>query len=296
MADDSKSKTIDTPNDGESIVHEDTVDAQPPQTEHQNPVFLTKRALKRLLKSERREAERPLWVARRKEKRQRIKEQRRQRKQAGDLPQTARRRDAPIPSGVEVVIDCDFDDLMKESERTSLAKQITRIYSINNHSVHSVKLKVHSFNKLLAKRFIENMHSQHERWHDIEFSADTFEPTPNTIYLSSDAQDVLTCLEPGKTYIVGGIVDKGRYRNLCKDKAERLNIPTARLPIDEYIKLNGRRVLTTNHVVELMLKWLECKDWATAFKSVLPPRRLINPKNALKDAKIEDANTNRTDI
>lgn len=37
--------------------------------------------------------------------------------------------------------------------------------------------------------------------------------------------------------------------------------------------MSSRFVLTTNQVVEIMLKYLECRDWKEAFMEVIPQRK-----------------------
>lgn len=241
------------------------------------PPGMSKRQYKRQLKAERIEKERPMWLAARKEKRKQAKQKRRE---AGEPP-IKRHRPVPErhdPSNVGIIVDCGFDELMKEGERTSLARQIVHCYSFNSKAPLYVDLKITSFDKLLKKRFDENMHAQHEKWKGIEFQQQDFTPNDSMLYLSSDSENVLETLTPGTTYIIGGIVDKGRYKDLCKDKAEKMGLKTARLPIDKYIKLSGRRVLTTNHVFELMLRYLEFEDWSKAFNAVLPSRKLLETR------------------
>ncbi|OAA73627.1 tRNA m(1)G methyltransferase domain containing protein [Cordyceps fumosorosea ARSEF 2679] len=85
----------------------------------------------------------------------------------------------------------------------------------------------------------------------------------DVVYLSSDSPYTLTRLEPGTTYVVGGLVDKNREKG----------IRTARLPIGEYMVMRSRQVLATNHVVAIMLRWLEHEDWGKAFLSVIPKRK-----------------------
>ena len=96
---------------------------------------------------------------------------------------------------------------------------------------------------------------------------------PQLIYLSSDSPNTLTTLSPYTTYIIGGIVDKNRHKGLCYARAQEYGIPTAKLPIGEYMTMNSRAVLTVNHVVEIMLRWLELGDWGEAFNRVIPKRK-----------------------
>lgn len=95
----------------------------------------------------------------------------------------------------------------------------------------------------------------------------------DVIYLSSDSPYTIQRLEPNKTYVVGGLVDKNREKGLCHRRATQLGIRTARLPIGDFMVMQSRQVLATNHVVEIMLKWLEYEDWGEAFLSVIPKRK-----------------------
>ena len=135
-------------------------------------------------------------------------------------------------------------------------------------------------------------------------------PIRDAIYLTADTDDTLTALEPGKTYIIGGIVDKNRYKGLCRAKADRLGIRAAKLPlsqemlqaVERNVRLQGesiqdedgrqegnkafvgRKVLTVNQVVEILTAWTETRDWVTALEKALPRRKLKQRGPAAKSA------------
>ncbi|KAI1811617.1 hypothetical protein GGS20DRAFT_578953 [Poronia punctata] len=123
------------------------------------------------------------------------------------------------------------------------------------------------------------------------------EPEPedvdkSIVYLTADSPYTLERLEPNTCYIVGGIIDKNREKGLCYKIAREKKIRTAKLPIGEYMVLQHRHILATNHVVEIMLKWLETGDWASAFMQVIPSRKggqLKTGQDSPAEAEAEEA-------
>lgn len=104
-------------------------------------------------------------------------------------------------------------------------------------------------------------------------SDSTTTTTPSIVYLTSDSPHTLERLQPYTSYIIGGIVDKNRHKGICYKRACERGVATARLPIGEYMTMQSRSVLTINHVVEIMLKWLETGDWGKSFLTVIPKRK-----------------------
>jgi tRNA (guanine9-N1)-methyltransferase len=200
------------------------------------------------------------------------------------------------------VMDCGYDDLMLQKERISLASQLTRSYSDNSRAQYHAHLMCSSFDKLLKERF-DTVLWAHKNWKRIRFMpedfthaaelakaqmagprggslAGPFADQPHAkpedgevIYLSSDSDNTLTELKPYSTYIIGALVDKNRHKAVCYKQAVAKGIKTAKLPIGQYIEMSHRSVLATNHVVEIMLRWLECRDWGEAFMKVIPQRK-----------------------
>jgi tRNA (guanine9-N1)-methyltransferase len=79
-------------------------------------------------------------------------------------------------------------------------------------------------------------------------------------------------------------------QRLCADKAERLGIKTARLPIDP-TRLIGSTVLTVNGVVNILLTYNETLDWEKTFDRSLPKRK-VKAVEALPDDDDEEERYN----
>ena len=211
-----------------------------------------------------------------------------------------------------VVFDCSFDDYMLEQEIKSLSTQITRCYSDNRSAPFRVHLAVASFGGRLKERHDVILNKQYQSWSGFHFLSDDFvtvsdkaegwmepdsenvsgalasegspeEPRKEIVYLSSESDVTLERLHPNSTYIIGGLVDRNRHKGLCFKRAKDRGIRTAKLPIGDFMEMNSRQVLATNHVLEIMLKWLETGSWAEAFMEVIPKRKGGSIKQADKE-------------
>jgi tRNA (guanine9-N1)-methyltransferase len=212
---------------------------------------------------------------------------------------------------ITLIIDCAFDDLMHDKERISLASQITRCYSDNHRAPFKSHLVISSFSGQLKTRFDTTLSQHYKNWkgvtvldedyveaaerakermtngrlggqltgafalhpHSTPLTPAELEKEAEVVYLTSDSEHTLDRLKPYSTYIIGGLVDKNRHKGICYKRACDRGIKTAKLPIAEYMEMQSRFVLATNHVVEIMVRWLECGDWGEAFLKVVPKRK-----------------------
>ena len=235
-------------------------------------------------------------------------------------PPKPRHHTRPTQLPITILLDCAFDDLMLDKERTSLASQLTRCYSDNKNSILRAHLVVCGFGGLLKERFETVLGGHHRSWRDVDFTGEDFveaakeaqermanwdvsrpiagplggsergKGAAEVVYLTSDSPDTLTHLSPYSTYIVGGLVDRNRHKGICYKRATDRGVRTAKLPIGDYMQMASRFVLATNHVVEIMLRWIELGDWAEAFLRVLPKRKggVLKTRIENGQSKVED--------
>ncbi len=302
-------------------------------------VPMSKNKFKKLKREQQYEARRESRKIKRKEK---LHERRRRKRADRDMPTTTDLENSATANGdvignggpetkisrlrqsvqlpVTIIIDCDFDDLMLDKERTSLAAQLTRCYSDNNKAPFKTHLAISSFGGHLKDRFDNVLAGNHLNWKDVRILVEDFvevasqsqewmkgekggrlvgvlapkvgtDQAPSTdksrlgevVYLTGDSPDNLTDLKPYSTYIIGGLVDRNRHKGICYKRAMDRGMKTAKLPIGEYMQMDSRFVLTTNHVLEIMLRWLELGNWGEAFERVIPKR-----KGGVLKSKLED--------
>ncbi len=175
-------------------------------------------------------------------------------------------------------MDCSFEDQLTQREINSLGSQLRFCYSANRQAKYPVEAKITSLTgQTLA--CLENV-SGFDQWSTRAFettSKDILEGYPDKselVYLTSDSENTLDKLEDGKVYIIGGIVDRNRLKCAAIDRAEKLGITTAKLPITDNLSFAATKVLTVNHVFQILLRMREHgDDWKKALLSVLPERK-----------------------
>ncbi|OSX59518.1 hypothetical protein POSPLADRAFT_1150593 [Postia placenta MAD-698-R-SB12] len=258
---------------------------------------LSKKAQKKLARAAR-TAE--LKLERRAAEKERKKEKKRllaQKRAAGELDaqdvQAARKKrrtgEGPRTAfGARVVVDLGFDDMMTENEIKSLTSQLAYTYSANKRSDPSFSLLLFtSLNGRTLTRMEAMSDAAYKRWVAAEFWTEGYEAV---VYLTADADEELTELREDETYIIGGICDHNRYKSLCLNKARESGIRAARLPIGTYLaELRTRKVLTVNQAFEILLRWVETRDWEKALWAVVPKRKFQEGRRRGKGGKVSEA-------
>eukprot|EP00834_Sanchytrium_tribonematis_P001566 NODE_39_length_35218_cov_0.479655.p29 type:complete len:189 gc:universal NODE_39_length_35218_cov_0.479655:2593-2027(-) len=180
---------------------------------------------------------------------------------------------------LEICIDVDFERYMTHKELKSLVDQVRTCYSANRKSKSNSKLivagcspKIWNLLKIRDAKLwnIEYVELYKEPLNELILDADA-------IYLTADSENILETVDATKTYIIGGIVDRNRHKNLCKEKADKLNIQTARLPLADHVNLTTSSVLTINQVYSILLNFYLNGNW-DFIQETIPQRKQIIEK------------------
>lgn len=197
---------------------------------------------------------------------------------------------------IRVVVDCSFDEFMSEKDVMKLVKQLQSCYSANRRAENPLQFYVCGINGQTKERL--DMIGDSKNW-DVHFTlekyTEKFEKS-EIVYLSSESDNVLTELEDDKVYVIGGLVDHNHHKGLCHRLAVENNISHAQLPISEYLEMKSRKVLTVNHVFEILLRFTESKDWRQSLCQVIPERKGITPLSSGTEGETSKNHTNSETI
>ncbi|KAM5255877.1 tRNA methyltransferase 10 homolog A [Ctenodactylus gundi] len=259
---------------------------------------ISKRQMKKLVKQRQWEEQRELRKQKRKEKRKRKKLERQcQPESSSDGSDRKRIRRQVVSSTLRLVIDCSFDDLMVLKDIKKLHKQIQRCYAENRRALHPVQFYLTSHGGQLKKNMDENDKGW-VNWKDIHIKPEHYSELikkEDLIYLTSDSPNVLKELDESKAYVIGGLVDHNHHKGCTYRQAADHGIDHAQLPLGSFVKMNSRKVLAVNHVFEIILGYLETRDWQEAFFTILPQRKGAVPTNRACDNPSRDKQSARAE-
>jgi len=168
---------------------------------------------------------------------------------------------------------------MTSKEIGSLSSQIRYCYASNKKSSHPVHLSIASLSGATYSN-LSKVEGFPEQWQARAFSCSEkpllqmHTQRNDVVYLTKDSENTLEKLDNSKLYVIGGIVDRNRLKGITSKKSKDLKISTGKLPIDGHLKVAATKVLTCNHVFEILLKYREYDgDWKRALLDVLPERK-----------------------
>lgn len=250
---------------------------------------ISKRQLKKIKKREK-------WLERKSEKRLKERQKAREKRayaRANNIDlgpsRKALKRSTMADSSckIEVTIDMSFDDLMIDKDIAKLTKQILRCYTLNRRALAPMQFSLTSFNG--ASRTHMQKHNGYQHW-DVKFHVEGYlniYPKEKVIYLTSESENVINHLEHDCVYVIGGLVDHNSHKGLCHKVATQADVRHGRLPLDKFLQMKARKVLTVDHVFEILLRVSEGETWQEAFLQVLPERKNAQPISSIEENKSE---------
>ncbi|XP_018420772.1 PREDICTED: mitochondrial ribonuclease P protein 1 [Nanorana parkeri] len=179
--------------------------------------------------------------------------------------------------GQPLVFDMVYDRYMSQKEIENTVSQL--MMSVGSNKISGDPFHIHfcnlqpggPYHKELVKRY-------QEAWDKLLITAtekshiDIF-PRDRLVYLTADSPNVIKEFDHEKIYIVGAFVDKCQKTGVSLGIAKRLNLATARLPLDNYLKWDiGAKNLTLNQMIEILMATKDTGDWKNAL-SFVPTRK-----------------------
>lgn len=189
--------------------------------------------------------------------------------------------------GQPLVFDMSYEMNMSRRELENTVSQMMDVEGFNRRAtepyhLHFCNLQPDSaYKQEFLKRYGE------EAWDRLLITAtdrqhiDLF-PREQLVYLTADSPKVLRKFDPSKVYIIGALVDRSVQTGLSLANAKRLNLATARLPLDEFLQWEiGAKNLTLDQMVQIMITLKDKGSWEEALQFV--PKRKHDGFHKIQD-------------
>lgn len=210
---------------------------------------------------------------------------------APPVKKSNRHKQVTVVSGPTIVMDMQWDDFMNDHLQKKVISQVSMAYSFDKMANNSIPMVFTSVNT----RWRELLHRVNAfSWNKkiVTFNQKSLLeslPRDKLVYLTADTDNVCQTLDTDKFYIIGCILDHNSKKGATREFALEHGIRMERLPIAENITMEGRHVLTINHVAEILIRVANGADWATALIETIPPRKNAKRKGEVAVAEEEEA-------
>lgn len=173
----------------------------------------------------------------------------------------------------KLIFDCGYSHQMTSRENCETAKQLTRCFGLNRS--HRTPFVLHFCNMNLKgwlwQRLLNSIPTLTERRLPVSINQEDYMdlfPKEKIVVLTPDSPNVLKEYDPYAHYVISAIVDRGDKKPLTLAKAKRLDIQTARLPLELYRTCRVDKTLTLDQMTQVMLEIKYSGDWHKAFQYV----------------------------
>ena len=179
---------------------------------------------------------------------------------------------------VGVVVDFGFGHLMHQRDLGKCCKQLLHCYSINRRLKNPLQFHITSLSEDQDGFKELEKHQGFRNWdvklHQKDLTEAFCDQKDKIVYLTAESENVLHQFEDGKLYVIGGLVDHNNHKGLCHRLAVEKGLSHARLPLEEHVEMKTRKVLTIDHVFQIIANVAsEGIDWREAILKVLPARK-----------------------
>ncbi|XP_049540797.1 mitochondrial ribonuclease P protein 1 homolog [Anopheles darlingi] len=182
--------------------------------------------------------------------------------------------------GINLVIDCSYDDYMNDKEMRNTAKQLMLCFALNR--AHPEPFNVHHCNANFNKTTMRALEKHLVQIHQPDFPFNVTEqsytdlfPKERLVYLTPHCKNDLEEFNPDDIYIIGAMVDKSSQEAVSLGKAKKQGLRMARLPLDRYFQFKSGKSLTLDQMLLIMLELKTSNDFERALKHV-PRRKVID--------------------
>lgn len=208
-------------------------------------------------------------------------------------PRRGKHKEVVVLDGPKIIMDLQWGALMNDKTQKKVVSQASMAYSFDKLADKSVQMVFSSIDTQWRELF-HRVNGFGWSKKIVSFSNDSLleiAPASEMIYLTADTDNVCQTIDPTKYYVIGCILDHNSKKGLTREYAIKNNIRMERLPIPEYIKMDGRHVLTINHVAEIIVRVANGESWPDALLATIPQRKnpqLVNQDSSEKSGSLWD--------